>query len=180
MAQENKSNLTNILLVVISLLLLGVIIFMAYGKTSKKESSGGGDSVNNQPSQEQTNNPSTEDAGKLGANEVKLTAENFDAEVVKSDKLTVVDAYAPWCPHCQKVGPLLTELSNEYAGKVKFGKMNSDNQDPAVKANFDFAIKNGLTGYPTVWFYKNGQKVETVSGERTKAEFKEVIDRLLK
>jgi thioredoxin 1 len=179
MAKEDKSNLTNILLVIISLLLLGVIIFLAYGKTSKNENKGG-DSVNNQPSQEQSNSASNAEAGELGSNEIAITAANFDAEVVKSDKLTVVDAFAPWCPHCQKVGPILTELSNDYVGKAKFGKMNSDNQDPSVKDNFDFAIKNGLTGYPTVWFYKNGQKVETLSGEQTKEEYKAVIDRLLK
>lgn len=115
----------------------------------------------------------------LNANEVKITACNFDKEVLKAEGLVVVDAYASWCPHCQKIAPIIATLADEYAGKVKIGKMNANNQDDAMKANFDYAVKNGLEGYPTVWFYKNGKIVDSFSGERTYDEIKALLDKQL-
>lgn len=178
MAKENAKNTGNIILVVAALLLLGGIVAYAWNKTgtTKKENTTTGDSIDSTNATVSTNT----EAGKMGPNEVQITAANFDQEVVKSNKLTLVDAYAPWCPHCQKIAPIITELSDEYAGKIKVGKMNSDNQNPDVKANFDFAVSNGLTGYPTVWLYKDGQKVATLSGERTKEEYKTEIEKYLK
>jgi thioredoxin 1 len=177
MSKDSKSNLSTIGLVVVSLLVLAGIIYFAWGKTSPEPK---GDSVNNTPSQQQADSAANGEAGKLGANEVQITAGNFKSEVEDAKGVVVIDAYAPWCPHCQKVAPILTELSNDYAGRAKFGKMNSDNQDASVKANFDFAVNNGLTGYPTVWIYKDGKKVDTLSGERTKDEYKTAIDNQLK
>jgi len=119
------------------------------------------------------------DVDKLGANEVKLTAENFDAEVTQAKGVVLVDAYAPWCPHCQRIAPTISKLADDYVGKVKVGKMNANNQDPAMKANFDFAVSKGLQGYPTVWIYKDGQKVDEFSGEKIYCEIKALLDKQL-
>lgn len=119
------------------------------------------------------------DTDKLGANEVQITACNFDTEVVHAKGIVLVDAYASWCPHCQKLAPIITQIADEYVGRVKVGKLNANNQDPAMKENFDFAQTNGLEGYPTVWIYKDGQKVDEFSGARTYDEVKVLIEKQL-
>lgn len=119
------------------------------------------------------------DVDKYTANEVRITAENFDAEVVQAKGVVLVDAYAPWCPHCQRISPTIAKLADDYEGRVKVGKMNANNQDPAMKANFDFAVAKGLQGYPTIWIYKDGQKVDEFSGERTYCEIKAMLDKQL-
>lgn len=168
--QEPK-NYGTIALVVAALLLLTGIIAYSWNKKPASEQ------VNETETQnESTSNKTVE----LGPNEVKITAQNFEQEVVKSDKLAVVDVYAPWCPHCQKLAPIITDLSNEYVGRVKIGKLNADNQDPAQRENYNFAIKEGLSGYPGIWIYKDGKRVETLSGSRTKEELKEIIEKYLK
>jgi thioredoxin 1 len=115
----------------------------------------------------------------LNENEVEFTACNFDTEVLQSTGLVLVDAYASWCPHCQKLAPTIAEIADAYAGKVKVGKLNANNQDPAMKENFDFAVNNGLESYPTVWIYKDGQKVDEFTGERSFDEIKEILDKQL-
>lgn len=169
---KNKGTWGTVGLIVVAIIVLAVIF--AWGKTEQKENT----SAENSTTQE-TTSTDTSDAGELGKNETSITAANFDKEVVKATagKLVVVDVYAPWCPHCQKMGPIATALSNEFAGKVKFGKMNADNQDSNVKANFDFAVEKGLEGYPTFWFYKNGKLVYNFSGEKTKDELRSLIQK---
>lgn len=119
------------------------------------------------------------DVDKIGPNEVKITADNFDQEVVQAKGVVLVDAYAPWCPHCQRISTTINELANDYKGKAIVGKMNANNQDTAMKANFDFAVKNGLQGYPTVWIYKDGKIVDSFSGEKTYCEIKALLDKQL-
>lgn len=177
MAEEKKTNMaSNIGLVVAALVILGAVIFYAWGKTPSTNQDSA-KTNNNQTTQTPSTDQSSE-AGKLGPNEIAITADNFD-QIIKENKVVLIDAFAPWCPHCQRIAPIVTDLSNDYAGKVKFGKMNSNNQDPAQKANFDFAVKNGLQGYPTIWVYKDGKKVTELSGERTKAELKTELDKAL-
>jgi len=119
------------------------------------------------------------DVDKYTANEVKLTSENFDAEVVQAKGVVLVDAYAPWCPHCQRISTTIAKLADDYKGRVKVGKMNANNQDTATKANFDFAVAKGLQGYPTIWIYKDGQLVDSFSGEKTYCEIKAMLDKQL-
>jgi thioredoxin-like negative regulator of GroEL len=170
---KNKGTWGTVILIVVAIVVLGVIF--AWGKTEQKSNTAQDDINTTEP----TATTDSSDAGKLGENEVAITAANFDAEVVKGSngKLVVVDVYAPWCPHCQKMGPIMTALSDEFAGKVKFGKMNADNQDESVKANFDFAVSKGLEGYPTSWFYKDGELVYSFSGEKTQDELKADIQK---
>lgn len=169
---KDKGNLGTIIVVVVAVIVLAVVF--AWGNTEKKEAT---TETNTATTEEQTTDAG--DAGKLSENEVSVTSENFEEKVVKasSGKLVVVDVYAPWCPHCQKMGPITSALADEYVGQAIFGKMNADNQDESVKANFDFAIGKGLEGYPTFWFYKDGKVVFSFSGEKTKDEMKTEIEK---
>lgn len=173
----DKGKKGTIVLIVVGIAILGGIILFAQPSEKKEEVK---DAETTQATEEQT--AEAGEAGKLGPNEVSITAANFDQEVVKGStgKLVVVDVYAPWCPHCQVMGPIATDLSNEYdPAQVKFGKMNADNQDSAQEANFNFALEQGLQGYPTFWFYKDGKKVGEFSGEKTKDEFKAEIEKYI-
>ena len=60
--------------------------------------------------------------------EITITAENFEAEVLKSDIPVLVDFWATWCGPCQMIGPVISEIAEEYAGKIKVGKVNVDEQ----------------------------------------------------
>ncbi len=116
----------------------------------------------------------TSEAGKLGANEKSVTAANFDAVVVKADKAFFVDVYSPTCPHCIKVGPIITDLANQYAGKVYFGKMSAGDSN-----NLDFINAQNISGVPTVLIYKNGKEVGRLEGSKTKEEYVTEINKYL-
>jgi thioredoxin 1 len=174
---ENKKSPIAIIVVAIAIL-VAIVIFAKPGeKTANNQDTKGENDTQTEESTTQG------DAGKIGKNEVEVSAATFDEKVVKGSagKLVVVDAYAPWCPHCQVMGPIFTSLADEYAGKATFGKMNSDNQDPSVKDNFEYAVNTlNLQGYPTFFFYKDGKKVDERSGEMSKEEFKTMIEKYLK
>ena len=93
---------------------------------------------------------------------------NFQADVLASDKLTVVDFWAEWCGPCRAIGPVIEELSKEYDGKVNVGKLNVDN-NPQVSMNY------GITSIPAILFIKNGQVVEQVVGTTSKEALKEKL-----
>ncbi|PIS14060.1 thioredoxin [Candidatus Shapirobacteria bacterium CG09_land_8_20_14_0_10_47_13] len=81
-----------------------------------------------------------------------LTDQNFEAEVLKSDLPVLVDFWAPWCGPCQMAGPIIEELAAEYAGKVKVGKINIDE-------NTQTPMKYGVMSIPTVMLFRAGQEV---------------------
>jgi thioredoxin 1 len=91
---------------------------------------------------------------------ITLTDANFSREVEKQ-KIIVVDFWAPWCGPCRMVGPIIEELSREYAGKVAFGKLNVD-ENPIVPNSF------GIQGIPTLIIFKNGKSVEMIVGAAPK------------
>lgn len=94
----------------------------------------------------------------------------FDQEINNSQVPVVVDFWAAWCGPCKMLSPVIDELSNEYNGKVKFFKLNVD-ENPATSAKFNVA------SIPTVMVFKNGKLVETLVGFRPKQSFKAVIDK---
>ena len=95
--------------------------------------------------------------------EITLTAKNFETEVLNSDKPVLVDFGAIWCGPCQMVGPVVEEIAEEYANKIKVGKVNVD-EEPELAAAF------GIESIPTLMVFKNGEAVETVIGARPKDE----------
>lgn len=95
---------------------------------------------------------------------LELTDTNFQQEVINSDKLSVVDFWAEWCGPCRAIGPVIEELSKEYDGKVKVGKVNVDN-NPQVSLNY------GITSIPAILFIKNGEVVDKLIGAQPKSNF---------
>ena len=93
---------------------------------------------------------------------------NFEAEVLQSDKLSVVDFWAPWCGPCLALGPTIDDLSTEYAGKVNVGKVNVD-ENPNLSVNY------GITSIPCVLFIKGGQVVDKQVGAAPKPAFDKKI-----
>lgn len=91
----------------------------------------------------------------------KVTSENFEAEVLKSDKPVLVDFWAEWCGPCRAVAPILEEISNENAGKIKIVKLNTDDE-PSL------AMKYGIVSIPTMNVFVNGQVAKSIIGARPK------------
>ena len=103
---------------------------------------------------------------------LKVEDATWDAEVIKSSELVMVDFWAVWCGPCQMVAPVIEELSKEYAGKMKVRKLNTD-ENPEVAGRYQ------VMSIPTILFFKNGQVVEKLVGARPKRQFKDMIDSLL-
>lgn len=103
---------------------------------------------------------------------IELTDDNFEQEVIKSDLPVLVDFWATWCGPCRMVGPIVDELAKEYAGKLKVGKLNVDN-------NGKTSIKYGIMSIPSLLFFKKGQVVDQMVGAAPKNSFIEKLDRIL-
>lgn len=88
---------------------------------------------------------------------LEFTDANFQADVLGSDKLTVIDFWAEWCGPCRAIGPVIEELSKDYNGRVNVGKVNVDN-NPNVSINY------GITSIPAILFIKNGKVVDKQIG----------------
>jgi len=84
---------------------------------------------------------------------LEITDANFEELVLKSDKPVLVDFWAEWCGPCRIVGPVVEEISTEYAEKAVVGKVNVDN-------NAGISAKYGIRNIPTILFFKNGEVVE--------------------
>ena len=101
-----------------------------------------------------------------------VTDATFEAEVLKSDIPVLVDFWAPWCGPCRMVGPIIDEISTEYADKAVVGKVDVD-------ANQEFAAKYGVRNIPTVLVFQNGEVVGRQVGVAPKASYTDAIDALL-
>jgi thioredoxin 1 len=108
------------------------------------------------------------------ANVVELTAENWEDEVVKSDKPVLVDFWAVWCGPCRALAPTIDKLADQYAGRVKVGKLNTDEAQ-------DIAIRYGISSIPQVMLFKGGsdQPVDKTVGAQPEANFVKMINRVL-
>ncbi len=102
---------------------------------------------------------------------VKVDAGNFD-EVLSKHNNVVVDFWAEWCMPCRMIAPIIEQLAKEYAGKVVFAKLNTD-ENPMIAGRY------GITGIPTLIFFKNGRPVDKVVGALPKAELKRWVERNL-
>ncbi len=101
-----------------------------------------------------------------------ITDATFDEVVLKSDKPVMVDFWAAWCGPCRMVGPIIYQLSDEYAWKVVVGKVDVD-------ANQEFAAKYGVRNIPTVLVFHNGEVVGKQVGVAPKHTYADSLDALL-
>ena len=104
--------------------------------------------------------------------ELTLQDQNFEQEVIKSAVPVLVDFWAPWCGPCKMISPVIEELAREYAGKIKVGKLNTDE-------NIDLAARYQVSSIPTLLIFKDGKPVQKIVGFKQKAEIKKVIDQAL-
>jgi thioredoxin 1 len=94
---------------------------------------------------------------------INITDGNFEQEVIKSDKPVLIDFWAVWCGPCRMVAPIVEELAKEYDGKVKFGKLDVDE-------NQQTTIKYGVRSIPTLLIFKNGKLLDTIIGAIPKSQ----------
>ena len=104
--------------------------------------------------------------------EVVLTDGNFEKEVLQEKGVVLVDFWAPWCGPCRMLAPVIEQLAAQYAGKVKIGKLNTD-EGPQTSAKY------AITSIPTLIFFKDGQVVAQTGGLQSKAALEEKINSLL-
>ena len=104
---------------------------------------------------------------------IEFTDANFKEKVISSDKLTVVDFWAEWCGPCRAIGPVIEELSKEYADKVNIGKVNVDH-------NPQLSMDYGITSIPAILFLKDGKVVDKLVGAHPKANFVKKIETHIK
>jgi thioredoxin 1 len=102
------------------------------------------------------------------ANVHVITDSNFESEVLKSATPVLVDFWATWCGPCKALAPKLEELSGSYSGKVKFVKLDVD-QNPETASRY------GIRGIPTLILFKNGQMVDQVAGNQPKEVIENII-----
>jgi thioredoxin 1 len=104
-------------------------------------------------------------------NIIILTEQNFAQEVLNSPAPILVDFWAEWCGPCKMIGPVLDELADEYAGRVRIGKINVDEHQP-------LAAQYGVRAIPTLLIFKQGQVAEQIVGAKRKPELKASLDRV--
>jgi thioredoxin 1 len=99
---------------------------------------------------------------------VTITDDNFEEEVLKSDKPVLIDFWATWCGPCRMIAPIVEEMATEYDGKAKIGKLDVD-------SNQQTSIKYGVRSIPTLLLFKGGELKETIIGAVPKAH---LVDKL--
>ena len=100
--------------------------------------------------------------------EIVLTIDNFKTEVLESDIPVLVDFWAPWCGPYKMLGPVISQIAEEYEGKVKVGKVNVDDES-------ELAMEYGIESIPSVLYFKGGEVVEQSLGFKPKAFFEGLI-----
>lgn len=100
--------------------------------------------------------------------ELKITRENFENEVMKSNIPVLIDFWAPWCGPCRMMGPIMEQLAEEYEGKAKVGKVNVDEEGELSQAF-------GVMSIPTIVLVKDGKVVKQAVGAKPKTEVEAML-----
>lgn len=100
---------------------------------------------------------------------VNVSDETFESEVLKADQPVLVDFWAEWCGPCKMIAPILDEIAQEYASKLKVAKLNIDD-NPATPPKY------GVRGIPTLMLFKNGEVAATQVGALSKSQLSEFLN----
>jgi thioredoxin 1 len=104
--------------------------------------------------------------------EMEFTDKNFEQEVLKSDKIVLVDFWAPWCGPCQTMGPVVEELTKDFGEKAKIGKCNVDE-------NGETAEKFSIMSIPSLKIFKDGKIAKEFTGLQSKETLKKALEELI-
>ena len=104
--------------------------------------------------------------------EIKVDEQNFEKEVLGSSEPVMVDFWAEWCGPCKVLGPIVSEIAEEYKGKLKVGKLNVDE-------NNSLAMRYGVMSIPTLKFFKGGKVVGELIGAAPKSTLETEIKKYL-
>lgn len=108
----------------------------------------------------------------MADNVLEITDENFQSSVLESPEPVLVDFWAPWCGPCRMLAPTIDELARDYQGKVRIGKLNTDESRQV-------AVQHQISAIPTLMLFKGGKVVERVSGLQPKAQLAALLDKHL-
>lgn len=106
----------------------------------------------------------------MGNNVIHVNQSNFKEEVIDSKIPVIVDFWAAWCGPCRMIAPIIDQLAMEYSGKMKVVKLNVDE-------NPDLSSQYGINSIPSIYMFKNGQKVDALIGARPKQAFDDMVKR---
>ncbi len=101
---------------------------------------------------------------------VEINDDNFDRDVLKSDKPVLIDFWAAWCGPCKALAPIVDEVANSYSGKVKFGKMDVDRNSATPQ-------RYGIRGIPTLLIFKDGKVQEQIVGYVPKETIEKALNK---
>ncbi len=102
----------------------------------------------------------------------EITDAEFEQEVLKADLPVLVDFWAEWCSPCKMIAPILETLAEEYDGKIKFVKVDTEE-------NFETPSTYGIFSLPTLLVFKGGERVDQILGARPKGDLKRSLDKVL-
>jgi thioredoxin 1 len=108
----------------------------------------------------------------VAAEIAELTDETFEQEVLRSEQPVVVDFWAPWCGPCRMIAPIMSDLANEHGDRVKFTKMNVD-ENPQTSARYN------ILSIPTVVLFEDGEPREALMGARPRSHYEGAWERWL-
>ena len=108
----------------------------------------------------------------MAENVIEFTDNGFESDVVKAGTPVLVDFWAEWCGPCKMIGPIVEEIANEYAGRIKVGKMNVD-LNPVVPPEY------GIRSIPSLLIFKDGAVSDQIVGAVPKNNITEVLDKVL-
>jgi len=108
----------------------------------------------------------------MAENVIEFTDNGFESDVIKAGTPVLVDFWAEWCGPCKMIGPIVEEIANEYAGRLKVGKMNVD-LNPVVPPQY------GIRSIPSLLIFKDGAVSDQIVGAVPKNNITEVLDKVL-